>query len=90
MQWNPVKNATVRPYKCRFSGFYSVADIGEGPSPLNYLAKKFVSVSNIFIFRFATEEQVSLFMDSLWSLITLISSFTGNKYLGNFFVFMLF
>ena len=35
-------------------------------------------------YRFATEEQLSLFMDSLWSLITLILSFMGKKYLGYF------
>ena len=42
------------------------------------------------IYRFATEGQLSLFMDSLWSLITLISSFIGKKYLGYCFVFILF
>ena len=39
---------------------------------------------------FATKGQLRLFMDSLWSLITLISSFIGKKYLGYCFVFMLF
>ena len=38
------------------------------------------------IYRFATEGQLSLFMDSLWSLITLISSFIGKKYLEYCFV----
>ena len=33
------------------------------------------------IYRFYTGGQLSLFMDSLWSLITLISSFIGKKYL---------
>ena len=42
------------------------------------------------IYRFATEGQLSLFMDSPWSLIMLISSFIGKKYLGYFFVSMLF
>ena len=44
-----------------------------------------VSLKLVRINRFATEEQLSLFMDSLWSLITLISSFIGKKYLGYFF-----
>ena len=36
------------------------------------------------IYHFANEGQLSFFMDSLWSLITLISSFIGKKYLGYF------
>ena len=37
------------------------------------------------IYRFATKGQITLFMDFLWSLIMLISSFIGKKYLGYFF-----